>query len=133
MLLTEKISAVIIHSLLKVFPALWLPGACKTIQHNRAQYNTVQQYNATQQYNTVQHSNTTQYNTTIQLNTTLQYYGIQGMQHNFIDRMDKLTVAVNKVKEQSINILFYVCSHRGDIRQKQKHIIIIYTNFPTGL
>ena len=34
---------------------------------------------------------------------------------------------------QSINILFYVCSHRGDIRQKQKHIIIIYTNFPTGL
>ena len=34
---------------------------------------------------------------------------------------------------QSINILFYVCSHQGDIRQKQKHIIIIYTNFPTGL
>ena len=32
-----------------------------------------------------------------------------------------------------VNILFYVCSHRGDIRQKQKHIIIIYTNFPTGL
>ena len=24
--------------------------------------------------------------------------------------------------------IFYVCSHRGDIRQKQKHIIIIYTN-----
>ena len=34
---------------------------------------------------------------------------------------------------ESITILFYVCSHRGDIRQKQKHIIIIYTNFPTGL
>ena len=34
---------------------------------------------------------------------------------------------------QSINILFYVCSHRGDIRQKQKHIIIVYINFPTGL
>ena len=37
----------------------------------------------------------------------------------------------------SISILFYVCSHRGDIRQKtttkKKHIIIIYTNFPTGL
>ena len=33
----------------------------------------------------------------------------------------------------SINILFHVCSHRGDIRQKQKLTIIIYTNFPTGL
>ena len=29
--------------------------------------------------------------------------------------------------------IFYVCSHRGDIGQKQKYIIIIYTNFPTGL
>ena len=37
------------------------------------------------------------------------------------------------VLQRNINILFYVCSHRGDIRQKQKHIIIIYTNFPTGL
>jgi len=42
--------------------------------------------------------------------------------------------------EKSVNILFYVCSHQGDIRQEQtknktskKHIIIIYTNFPTGL
>ena len=46
---------------------------------------------------------------------------------------------------QSINqsvFLFYVCSHRGDIRQQQqqqqKHtknqqIIIIFTNFPTEL
>ena len=41
------------------------------------------------------------------------------------------------IPTQSINILFYVCSHRGDIRPKttttKKHIIIIYTNFPTGL
>ena len=33
--------------------------------------------------------------------------------------------------------IFYVCSHQGDIRQKQpkttKHIIIIYTHFPTEL
>ena len=33
--------------------------------------------------------------------------------------------------------IFYVCSHQGDIRQKQtkttKHIIIIYTYFPTEL
>ena len=31
--------------------------------------------------------------------------------------------------------IFYVCSHRGDIRQQQQqqnHIIIIYANFPTG-
>ena len=36
---------------------------------------------------------------------------------------------------QSINIVFSVCSHRGDIRQKQKTktIVIIYTNFATGL
>ena len=40
---------------------------------------------------------------------------------------------IRAIVNQSINILFYVCSHRGDIRQKQKHIIIIYTNFPTGL
>ena len=38
------------------------------------------------------------------------------------------------VSVQPINqSIFYVCSHRGDIRQKQKHIIIIYTNFPTEL
>ena len=32
---------------------------------------------------------------------------------------------------QSINIVFSVCSHRGDIRQKQKTktIVIIYNNF----
>ena len=39
---------------------------------------------------------------------------------------------IRKQSNQSINILFYVCSHRGDIRQKQKqktkHIIIIYTH-----
>ena len=36
----------------------------------------------------------------------------------------------------NFNILFYVCSHRGGIdknKKKLKHIIIIYTNFPTGL
>ena len=38
-----------------------------------------------------------------------------------------------RTTNQSVNVLFDVCSHRGDIRQKQKHIIIIYTNFPTGL
>ena len=42
-----------------------------------------------------------------------------------------------------ISILFYVCSHRGDIRQEQTKEKdkkkkktkqnIIYTNFPTGL
>ena len=41
---------------------------------------------------------------------------------------------------QSITILFYVCSHRGDIRQEQQtnktkmfYLFFIYTNFPTGL
>ena len=41
---------------------------------------------------------------------------------------------------ESINILFYVCSHRGDIRQEKqtktkqtKNSIIICANFPTGL
>ena len=33
----------------------------------------------------------------------------------------------------STNVLFYVCSHRDDIRQKQKAKNIIYTHFPTGL
>ena len=27
---------------------------------------------------------------------------------------------VTDVNQKSVNILFYVCSHRGDIRQKQK-------------
>ena len=38
-------------------------------------------------------------------------------------------------KVRDFNILFYVCSHRVilDKNKKQKHKIIIYTNFPTGL
>ena len=42
-------------------------------------------------------------------------------------------------KSGNQSVIFYVCSHQGDIRQKtkqkqqQQHIIIIYTNFPTRL
>ena len=34
---------------------------------------------------------------------------------------------------KSINVLFYVCSHQGDIRQQQKQQQKYYTNLPTGL
>ena len=75
MLLAEKISAVIIQSLLKVFPAL---VAYWRLRNNTAQYSAIQhsttiQRNTTQQYNTVQHNNTTQYNT-IQQYTSTQHY-----------------------------------------------------------
>ena len=46
-----------------------------------------------------------------------------------------ITDLPDRVTFRSVSVLFYVCSHRGDIRPKNylKIILVYYTNLPKGL
>ena len=82
------------------------------------------------------------------MSTRTRKSGCQNHHHKMILYLDSHTQRLkknadrttqsNQNKSNQNNILFYVCSHLGDIRPKtttttKQHIIIIYTNFPTGL